>query len=59
MWKIGGTFCDRLPVEYPCGVDAQPRDDPREGEAQEHEVTHLLVVCVLAQLSTLKKVKKV
>ena len=44
-----------LPVEYPGGVDAQPRDDPGDGEAHEHEVAHLLVVGVLAQLSTLKK----
>ena len=44
-----------MPVEYPRWVDTQPRDDPRDGEADEHEVAHLLVVGVLAQLSTLKQ----
>ena len=47
-----------LPVEYPRGVDTQPRDDPRDGEADEHEVAHLLVVGVLAQLRSLQNQMK-
>ena len=43
-----------LPVEYPSGVDSEPGDDPGGGEADEHEVAHLLVVGVLAQLRPLK-----
>ena len=43
-----------LPVEYPSGVDSEPGDDPGGGEADEHEVAHLLVVGVLAQLRSLK-----
>ena len=43
-----------LPVEYPSGVDSEPGDDPGGGEADEHEVAHLLVVGVLAQLRSLQ-----
>ena len=43
-----------LPIEYPSGVDSEPGDDPGGGEADEHEVAHLLVVGVLAQLRSLK-----
>ena len=45
-----------LPVEYPSGVDSEPGDDPGGGEADEHEVAHLLVVGVLAQLRSLKMI---
>ena len=43
-----------MPVEYPSGVDSEPGDDPGGGEADEHEVAHLLVVGVLAQLRSLQ-----